>query len=515
MQGQVSFVIKEKCMNVDRTLAAKDTAFAEGGYIFNRISFWLNGEPITADIPPAQTTLEFLHTQKGMWGTKCSCNEGDCGACTVVVARPMDGGIIYEAVNSCLYTATRLHGKHLITIEGLGTPEVLHPIQKALLDHHGSQCGYCTPGFVMSLFALFADPRPVTEERILAALEGNLCRCTGYTSILDAARDISTSCARRDIIPLWCDGIEAQLLSFQQVQQSFPVQTSRIYPSRQYLVPDSLDALFGMMEEHPGHKLISGGTDVMVQMNIQRREYPVMIDISALPGMDSVETMDGSLRVGANVSYSYLQDHPLVAQHLPALMDWIGLIASKQIRNFGTLAGNIANASPIGDSMPLLMTLDASVELVSRSGARVVALKHFFLDYRQTALQAGEIIRQVLIPIPPADAFIRARKASKRKAVDISGVASAVRIELSEAGTVKKAYLGLGGVAAVPVLSVNFRKAMQDMELQGLHIRQIAEYVASEFHPLSDVRGSEHYRRVLIRNHVIAYFSEFLSGRRA
>jgi xanthine dehydrogenase small subunit len=500
-------------MNKDRIMDEKVLPPAGGYHLFNRISFWLNGEAVTAEIPPAQTTLEYLHEQRTMFGTKCSCNEGDCGACTVVVARAVDGRIVYEAVNSCLYTAARLHGKHLITIEGLGTPEMLHPIQKALLDYHGSQCGYCTPGFVMSLFALFASPGPFTKESILAALEGNLCRCTGYTSILDAADHIAATCSRQDIVPLWCDGLEAELLSFSGTAGSVLRHSNKLYPCVQYEVPESTTDLRSLMAENPGYTIISGGTDVMVQMNIQRRNFPVLIDISALDGMSGVEIIDGCLRIGANVTYSYLQQHHLVAEHLPVLKDWIGLIASKQIRNFGTLAGNIANASPIGDSMPLLLVLETSLELEGVNEIREIPLRDFFLGYRKTALQELEIIRAVKIPIPAAGAFIRARKAAKRKAVDISSVASAVRIELSETGTIHKAYLALGGMAAVPILSVQFRKAMQNMELQGLHPVPIADFVAAEFDPISDVRGSADYRRKAMRNHVLAYLEEFLEGR--
>lgn len=502
-------------MNEKRTPGLEYRQAADGEYLYNRVSFWLNGIAVTADIPPAQTTLDYLHATRTMWGTKCSCNEGDCGACTVVIARVVDGKVVYEAINSCLYTAARLHGKHLITIEGLGTPEVLHPIQKALLDYHGSQCGYCTPGFVMSLFALFAESGNFSKERILAALEGNLCRCTGYTSILEAAQHIAATCDRRDIVPLWCDGLEATLLAFHKPIQMITVQAGKLYPSREYHVPESREHLFELMEKYPRHTLIAGGTDVMVQMNIQRRKYPVLIDISALPDMDRVELIHGEICIGANVTYSYLQEHPLLAEHLPVLRDWIGLIASRQIRNFGTLAGNIANASPIGDSMPLLLVLEASVLLASRNGERLLPLKDFFLDYRKTALKEGEIISGVRIPLPAAGAFIRARKAAKRRAVDISGVASATRIELGADGRIAKAYLGLGGVAAVPRLSIQYRKAMQDMELQGLHVREIADYVAAEFDPISDVRGSADYRRKVIRNHVIAYLEEFLEGRQA
>ena len=480
-------------------------------YLCNRITFWLNGQQVTSDIPPAQTTLEYLLQNVSLFGTKCSCNEGDCGACTVVIADVLDAEVHYAAVNSCLYTAAKLQGKHLITIEGLGTPEHLHPIQQAMLDFHATQCGYCSPGFVMSMFALFASQLQPSEETILAALEGNLCRCTGYESILNAARWLASSITPAEVVPAWCREVEAQLM--QEVTSSVVKSTTdRLYPSQRYHLPSSLHDLDALLAEEADFVLINGGTDIMVQMNVLRRKYPVLIDLSGVAELQGIRQSDEVLSIGAAATYSQISDSAFVQGNLPCLVELISQIASKQIRNFGTLAGNVANASPIGDSLPLLLVLDAYLTLYSASGERVIALADFFLDYRKTALKPREIIKAVHIPIADSPAFIRFQKSAKRKAVDISSVVSAVFIR-EENGIVRQARLALGGVAAVPRLSRKFHNAMHNMELTGLHLPEIAQYVASEFTPISDVRGSNEYRSLLIRNHVLKYLQDFMQGR--
>ncbi len=493
-----------------------DPSITEGEehlYQYNRIRFWLNGQAITEEIPPAQTTLEYLHQTQQLFGTKCSCNEGDCGACTVVIASVREGRIVYEAVNSCLFNAAKLHGKHLITVEGIGTPDSLHPIQTALLDFHGTQCGYCTPGFVMSLFALLASHRNPDQETILAALEGNLCRCTGYDSILKAASYLAGKYAPEQIVPQWCRALEPALLSFHEPAECVSRSSARLYPCQKYCLPRSLSEFDALREQEPDAILISGGTDIMVQMNIQRRHYPVLIDLSCLSGLDGItETAEGIL-IGANVSYSQLLESTLIKAKLPALQEIIRIIASKQIRNFATLVGNIANASPIGDSLPLLLVLGAFLHLHSRQGERILPLQDFFLAYRQTALQSDELITGIHIPFPPQGVFIRTLKAAKRNAVDISSVSTAVLIH-EEAGIIRQTDLACGGVAAIPKLSLQFRKAMLNMELQGLHPEPIADFVAKEFTPISDVRGSSDYRSRALRNQVLKYLNEFLQGRK-
>lgn len=481
-------------------------------YQYNRIGFWLNGQYIEESIPPAMTVMEWLHQEKNLWGTKCSCNEGDCGACTVAVAYPKHGEIVYEAVNSCLYTAAKLHGKHLITVEGLGTPEALHPIQSTLLDFHGSQCGYCTPGFVMSLFALMATVSRPGQEDILAALEGNLCRCTGYESILKAAAYLSEHYAPEQILPAWCRGVESLLRNYDKAPENVIVSTTRHWPCRQYHLPRSLPELFALMQAMPEHILIRGGTDIMVQMNIQRREYPVLIELGMIAELDGISQDEKEITIGANVTYSDLLGSFTICEELPCLMSIVRLIASQQIRNFGTLVGNIANASPIGDSIPLLLALESVLVLGSADGTRELPLQDFFLSYRKTALRSAEIIRAVRIPLPAKTAFTRVKKAAKRKAVDISSVSTALRIETHD-GIVKQAFLAVGGMDAIPRLSVRFYKALINMELQGLHPAEIAAWVAEEFTPLSDVRGSAAYRSKALENHILEYLDEFLSGR--
>ncbi len=496
-----------------RENTAKTPSAASGrAYNHNRISFWLNGKPLIAEIPPAQTTLEFLQQTQQLWGTKCSCNEGDCGACTVVVASPREGLIFYEAVTSCLYNAARLHGKHLITVEGLGTPDRLHPIQQKMLEYHATQCGYCSPGFVMSLFALLAmTPHPADEE-ILSALEGNLCRCTGYESILAAARDLAQNIEPQDIVPDWCRAVEPGLFSFCARAEYTEKTGEKLHHCQSYLLPQNLQELAGLTSTKQECAFISGGTDIMVQMNVQRKSFERLIDLSAIQGLDLISYTREGIRIGANVSYAMLLQSGIIKTDLPVLHELVGHIGSTQIRNFATLAGNIANASPIGDTLPLLLALDASLQLFSAAEVRQMPLAEFYLDYRKTALKAGEIITDIVIPPPRRGAFLRATKAAKRKAVDISSVVTAVLIE-TEDGRVKTARLAAGGVAAVPKLSVKFLKAMLNMELQGLHPAEIADYVAAEFEPITDVRGSREYRSKLLRNHVFAYLRDFLGGR--
>lgn len=480
-------------------------------YSINRISFWLNGKELSAEIPPAQTTLAYLHQSQQLFGTKCSCNEGDCGACTVVVASAREGKVAYEAVNSCLYNAAKLHGKHLITIESLGTPESLHPIQSAMLELHATQCGYCTPGFVMSMFALFATHANPSDERVLAVLEGNLCRCTGYDSILKAARRIARDHNPQDIVPDWCRALEPEILSFARPRETLVRESSLVHRCQRYEVPSSLAELASALADNEPYTLINGGTDIMVQMNVRREEFPRLVDIGGLDELRGIALHDAQIRIGANSTYTDVLNSPLLKDQLPQLPELVGQIASEQIRDFGTLAGNIANASPIGDTLPLLLVLDAVLELFSQAGTRQLPLREFFIGYRQTELKQGEIIAAILIPLPPKYAFIRFVKAAKRKAVDISSVVSAVRLETS-AGVFKRAELAFGGVAPVPRLSLQFYRAMLNMEPQGIHPGPVADFVAREFEPISDVRGSKEYRSLLIRNHVFKYLNEFLRG---
>jgi xanthine dehydrogenase small subunit len=477
----------------------ENTPVKSAEFRFNEISFFLNGNRRAARLSPGISTLDFLNKELHLYGSKCSCNEGDCGACTVVISYPREGEIVYEAINSCLYPAAKLHGKHLITVEGLGTSEDLHPIQRALLDHHSTQCGYCTPGFVMSLFALLASIAHPDTESIMAALEGNLCRCTGYQSILDAAQELSRDFEPANIVPSWCRKVEALLFGFKDPAQSVFINSDSEYSINNYLKPESCQQLASLLNKHPEASLIAGGTDIMVQVNVSRRKFSTLIDLAEISELKNLQLKRDGIHIGAAVSYSRIMDSGIVRSDLPALTKLCRLIASKQIRNFGTLVGNIANASPIGDSLPLLLVYDTKLIVSSLEADREIPLQAFFLDYRKTALKPGEYIREIIIPIPPRDSFIMALKTAKRKSVDISSVVSAIRIDHEG----QSAALAFGGVAATPVLSKLFAqqwKAAQNGDWQAL-----AQSVASEFSPLSDVRGSAEYRRQMIINHILQY----------
>lgn len=477
----------------------------------NAITYFLNGQSQQAAIPAGITTLEWLHDHLHLHGTKCSCNEGDCGACTVVIAKPFEGQIVYEAINSCLYPAAKLHGRHLITVEGLGKPEQLHPIQQALLDHHGTQCGYCTPGFVMSMFALFAmHPHP-TREMILAHLEGNLCRCTGYVSILEAAEELARNHDPESIVPRWCRDVEAQLFGFKTPAAMLPGIEEKPRFVHRYLLPENLKELFDFIAVEREAVFIAGGTDIMVQRNISRKHFPVLIDLTRIEELHRLYLQADGLHIGAAVSYSDLLASGIVKHDYPALHGLIKLIASQQIRNFGTLAGNIANASPVGDSIPLLMAMGASLRLQSEQEIRHLPLSEFFVGYRKTDLHKGEFIREVIIPRPANDTYIRSIKSAKRKSVDISAVLTAVAVQ-TENHQISSAVLALGGVAATPVLSKSFGTQVLHKSLAELDEEAIAQAVAEEFTPLSDVRGSAEYRKQLVKNHLLTYLQELKGG---
>ena len=473
----------------------------------NRITFFLNGEKITADIPAGISTLDWLHTKKHLYGTKCSCNEGDCGACTVVIAFPFEGIIIYQAITSCLYPAAKLHGKHLITIEGLGSPEKLHPIQQALLTHHGIQCGYCTPGFVLSLFALFAmQPHP-DRKTVLSALEGNLCRCGTYQSILNAVDELSANQNVKDIVPAWCRKVELDLLRFQEKESMLIVKTEIPQQVNCYLMPETTKQLFDLYAEHPECVFIAGGTDIMVQKNINRKEFPFLIDLTAIPEFKRLYLQQDGLHIGSAVTYNQLWESGIVKTCFPVLHNLISQIASQQIRNLGTLGGNIANASPVGDTIPLLMVLNASLWLQSRWELRHIPLKDFFLAYRKTALQKGEIIKEIIIPPLTEDYYVKTVKSAKRQSVDISSVITAANIEYKN-GRIINSALAIGGVASIPVLSKKFPKLLKSKQIKALDPAAIVKEVESEFEPLTDVRGTALFRRELIRNHLILYLQE-------
>jgi xanthine dehydrogenase small subunit len=445
------------------------------------------------------TALRFLREYCGLTGTKEGCGEGDCGACTIAVGERKDGRVVYRAVNSCLYPAARLHGKHVVTIEGLVSGDTLHPIQRAVLDHHATQCGFCTPGVIMSLFCLFSERSKPTDAEIKDALEGNLCRCTGYESILDAARSVKGL------------GIPAHLQEAARLLEKLPMRADSTgampgdWPMNEYHLPGSFEKLFEALDAvGNGHecKIVSGGTDLIVAVNVLGKRFNRVFDISGIPGLSEIRRSDGHVSVGALVTFADLLEDGEVKAYLPALHAAASM-GSAQIRNVATLAGNVANASPVADGSVALLALGARLILRSASGSRTVPLDQFFLGYKKTALGEREIIETIEIPLMwTHSSFV---KSSKRESVDIASVSSAVALKI-EGGRIALVRVSLGGVAPFPVLAEKAAAVLIGKTPSESVFADAGRAAMAEVTPISDVRGSAEYRKLLVRNQMLVHW---------
>lgn len=482
----------------------------------NRIAFFLNDREVRAEVFPDDTALEMLRLRFGLTGTKEGCNEGDCGACTVAIGESRNGKVEYRAFTSCLVPAARLQGKHVITIEGLGTPENLHPIQRAILDHHATQCGFCTPGVVMSLFCLFAKNPSPAKGQISEALEGNLCRCTGYLSIMEAGHSLAEK-FRLDpgdikgrILPGYCGDIARKMEHFNQPTELIGVPKPFEKKCLAYHLPDTLDEYFDVIEQINGnseYRIISGGTDVMVDANIKDAVPGNLIDITHIKELRFIREEAGRIVIGANVTMTEILDDRIIQAKLPLLCSALLQMASLQIRNAATLAGNLATASPIGDAATALLALNAVAILKTRSRERRVPLEDFFKGYRQTALDPHELIKAVEIPI--ISGFWDFQKSAKRNGVDISSVSSAMTAQTNNR-KVTEIRIAIGGVAPTPVLAKGTMEFLQGKSMDTELIEKAARIASSEVTPISDVRGSKEYRNALVRNHVAKHLYKLL-----
>jgi len=482
------------------------------------IRFIRRGELVAlSNVPPARTLLELLREDLGAAGTKEGCGEGDCGACTVVLAELDATGaaprIRWRAVNSCIRLAHSIDGMALWTVEDLAGPDgSLHPAQDAMVRSHGSQCGFCTPGFVMSLFGMYqnqvARGRPITRELAQEALSGNLCRCTGYRPILDAAQAM----ARLPVVPV-VPVDEAALVA--QLQGLAPAAAPASAP---YLAPARLDALLAARAAHPHAQLVAGCTDVGLWVTKMHREFPQVLDLTRVAELRRIETKVDRLVIGAAVPLADAFE-ALVAEW-PALETFANRFAGLPVRNSGTLGGNIANASPIGDSMPLLIALNAIIVLASVRGERELPLEDFYTGYRQTVLAPDEVLAWIEVPVagrphpnPPAAGegaiagpgqgrrhFLRAYKISRRYDDDISAVCLAVSLSLDDQGRVAAISIGAGGVAATPARARRAEDALRGQPWTEAAAQQAGAALREEFQPISDMRASAAYRRQVLGN---------------
>jgi xanthine dehydrogenase small subunit len=463
------------------------------------IRFIRRGELVSLNnVPPDRTLLEVLREDLSCTGTKEGCGEGDCGACTVVLGQVEDDGIRYRAINSCIRLAHSVDGMALWTVEDLAADGRLHPAQEAMVQCHASQCGFCTPGFVMSLFGMYQNHvcrgEPITRELAQEELSGNLCRCTGYRPILDAAQQM----AQLPAVTIDEAALAQQLAGLQGGPAGADTHDEpAAHAAGAYLAPGSLAGLLSARAAHPDAQIVAGCTDVGLWVTKMHMQFGKVLDVTAAQELRQVETYGNHIAIGAAVTLADAFD-ALVAER-PQLKTFATRFAGLPVRNSGTLGGNVANGSPIGDSMPLLIALGAHVVLMSVHGHRDLPLEDFYTGYRKNVLAPDEVLAWIKVPRPQDGEQLRAYKISKRYDDDISAVCLVISLTLAD-GFVSRISIGAGGVAATPVRAAATEALLRGKPWTLATIQEATASLRAEFQPISDMRASAAYRSEVLGN---------------
>jgi len=481
----------------------------------DHLVLWVNGRRHEVRGPDAFLTLsDFLRGRLGLVGTKIVCAEGDCGACTVLVGRPEAGRARWLPIDSCIRFLFQLDARHVVTVEGLARDGVLAPVQQAMVDCHGSQCGFCTPGFVMTLAAACHARGGGSPSDWRAELAGNLCRCTGYVPIVEAAESAS---AQPDwLAARYPDGAwvrEAELLAAERLELHGSVELAGRTVERRVLVPTTLEAAIAARAAWPEATVVAGATDLGVQWNKGRLDVTTWLDLNRVPGLAGIGVEAGpagpELVAGALCSWS---DHLAACrEHCPAFVPVIEVFGGPQIRHAGTVGGNIVNGSPIADSLPLLYATDARVELVGPAGPRSMAIEDFLTGYRRTALRPDELLVAVRMPLPAADERVRCVKVSRRRDLDISPFTAAIRVALA-GDTIRHAAIAYGGVGPQVTRLRRTEAFLCGRPFTADTFRAAGAMALEEISPISDVRGSRDFRMALARNVLPRFHAECLGG---
>jgi len=465
-------------------------------------SFTLNGRAVTVSGEPTHTTLLQYVRANGKTGTKEGCAEGDCGACTVaIVDRDASGKPTYRAVNACITLLPMVAGREVVTVEGIGTPDALHPVQQAMVESYGSQCGYCTPGFIASMFEAYYREDIEENGQLVDQLNGNLCRCTGYRPIRDAMVSAREQKARAP----WEDLFQLRL------KKDAPALGKVDYEARgeRFLRPTTLSELLAIRAAEPEAELVCGATEIGVYVNKQDRRYPLLVSTEGVAELTHVEKTEDAFVVGGAATLTALED--AIGTELPELKKMLLVFASRQVRNRASLAGNLVTASPIGDMAPVLLALSATLTLASANATRTLPLSAFFTGYRKTTLAKDEIVKCVTIPRKPKLGVRRVAasyKVSKRREMDISIVAASFAVDLDDKNVVVAARLAYGGVAATPALAVKAEAELVGKPWDEATLRAVSPVLRSEFSPLDDVRSGKDFRAEL----VASLFEKFFRG---
>ena len=496
------------------------------------IRFCLNGRWIEETaVASDMTVLRYLRTQQSLPGTKEGCGSGDCGACSVLLGECFlddagNGQWQYQAINGCITFIVQLDGKSLITVDALSSkkttkglakekiPSQLHPAQQAMVDYHGSQCGFCTPGIVMSLAALHENQRinknsePADHHQIIDALSGNLCRCTGYRPIIEAAENMgnyennSTNVGQ---VGIWQPKVQLVAESMTKAEVGLVSSSSSADIESQSWSPKTEDELKSLLAQYPEARLVAGATDIALEVTQMNRRIPQLIAINDIASLKTITIEDDSILIGAAVTYSQME--ATLNEYFPEFGQLMHRFASRQVRNNGTMGGNVANASPIGDTPPVLLALGACIELASREGNRWMPLHEFFLDYKKTQQKQGEYLRMIRIPRLKENQHLKVYKISKRLEDDISAVLAAFKFTLADgkhgqAGSqiVTAVSSGFGGMAGIPKAATQLEQALLNKEISMENFEQAALVLDQDFAPMTDVRATSEYRLQVAQN---------------
>jgi len=477
--------------------------------IRDEIRFVLNGDTVAlGEVAPDETLLDFLRLQRSLRGSKEGCAEGDCGACTVLVGRLHAGRLVYESVNACIRFVGSLDGCHIVTIEHLkGADGRLHPVQQAMVDFHGSQCGFCTPGFVMSLYALWMRSPEPGDAEIEKALQGNLCRCTGYEAIVRAARAISTyGKAAKDPLAVERKAIVARL---QALKDGARVEIG--HDGKRLVVPADADDFARVLAAEPQATVVAGSTDVGLWVTKFMRDISPVVFIGGIDELKSIGEDAGSITIGAGVTYT--EAFVALSKRIPALGPLFDRIGGEQVRNMGTIGGNIANGSPIGDTPPPLIALGATLTLRKGGKRRTIPLEDFFIAYGKQDRRPGEFVEAVHVPVPAKGDRFAVYKITKRRDEDITSTLGAFHLRLAKDGTVSAIRIAYGGMAATPKRATAVENALLGKPWNEATVEAAMGSYAADFTPLTDMRASAEYRALAARNLLMRFYVETTDGK--